>query len=279
MLKWSFFLQSLRYINGMTKKLNIDCELDYFALGPANYLFNLQLAKHPWQTILHESFSVSPHSQVTHGLHNLYENRLAKVNSDALNLYVSYQAVVEVDYPSPVGDEKEMSINDIPIEVMPYLWPSQYCESNEIIGFAERTFGYLPSGYPRVQAICDWISQHVIYQPGHTNTTSSCLSVLVNRIGVCRDFAHLGITFCRALNIPARFVTGYTWYQSAPNDFHAIFEAYLGNRWILFDPTNLCLLTDFARIGTGRDAADCAFSTLFGHVEMTRINPIVNVEY
>ena len=103
------------------------------------------------------------------------------------------------------------------------------------------------------------------------------MNVLVNRAGVCRDFAHLAITFCRALNIPARFVTGYTWYADPPADFHAIFEVYLSGRWILFDATELAPITDLVRIGTGKDAADTAFATIFGSVKMTRMDPAVTL--
>ena len=105
----------------------------------------------------------------------------------------------------------------------------------------------------------------------------SARDVLEGKAGVCRDFVHLGITFCRALNIPARFVTGYTWYNDPPPDFHAIFEAYLGGRWILFDPTELAPVTDLARIATGKDASETAFSTIFGPVSMTRMQPNVRL--
>ena len=96
-------------------------------------------------------------------------------------------------------------------------------------------------------------------------------------IGVCRDFAHLGISFCRALNIPARFVTGYAHFAEPPNDFHAIFEAYLGDRWVLFDPTAMSPVEELVRIATGRDASDTAFSTIFGPVVMNYMNPQVIV--
>ena len=90
------------------------------------------------------------------------------------------------------------------------------------------------------------------------------------RDGVCRDFAHLGITLCRALNIPARLVVGYVWFDEPPQDFHAIFEAWLGGRWVLFDATGMAPPEKLVRTGTGRDAKDVAFSTLFGAVQMTR---------
>jgi transglutaminase-like putative cysteine protease len=261
----------------MNKVLAIDCQLDYAAYGPVDYLFNLEAAHHPWQAIQSEKLITTPEANTTHGLTHTGENRLIKINSHAQYFNVQYLAMVEVNYPLPTGNEMEMDIGNIPIEVIPYVWSSRYCESDALLSFALRTFGHLPRGYQRVQAICDWITQNVTYQVGETNSTTTSMNVLINRVGVCRDFAHLGITFCRALNIPARFVTGYTWYQTAPNDFHAIFEAYLGGRWVLFDATQLCPLTDFVRIATGRDAAETAFSTLFGNVTMTKMDPAVSV--
>jgi transglutaminase-like putative cysteine protease len=99
--------------------------------------------------------------------------------------------------------------------------------------------------------------------------------VLANRAGVCRDFAHLAVALCRALNIPARFVTGYTRYEEPPPDFHAVFEAYLGGRWQLFDPTELAPIDSIVRIGAGRDAVDVAFATFFGKARLRRLSPLV----
>lgn len=263
----------------MSKTLAIRCELDYIANGPADYLFNIQVANHAWQIIKNESFIIEPYSPMTFGLNHTGDNRLAKLKTTSANVSVIYEATVEVDYPIPTGQEEEMEIENLPIEVIPYIWASRYCESDAILQLATRTFGNLPRGYQRVEAICEWIRNNITYQIGQTTSTTSTLNVLVNRVGVCRDFAHLAITFCRALNIPARFVTGYTWYQEPPNDFHAIFEAFLGGRWVLFDATQLAPLTDFARISTGRDAADTAFSTIFGTVSMTRMDPAVTVKY
>jgi transglutaminase-like putative cysteine protease len=259
------------------KTLQINCELDYLASEEADYVFNLQVANHPWQSILSEDLRVNPASQMTFGLHPERMNRLAKMRSCAGELQVLYQATASVDYPLPAGREEEIAIQNLPVEVIPYIWSSRYCESDAVLQVVARTFGQLPKGYQRVEAICDWIRSNVVYQIGSTGPTTSTKEVLVNRVGVCRDFAHLGITFCRALNIPARFVTGYTWYTEPPTDFHAVFEAYLGGRWILFDATQLCPLTEFVRIATGRDASDTAFSTIFGAVTMQRMNLTVKV--
>jgi transglutaminase-like putative cysteine protease len=259
------------------KTLQITCELDYLADGDADYVFNIQAAQHPWQTILKENLSVDPAAPFAFGLHPTGLNRLAKTRSGPGEFRVRYDATVQVNYPAPTGLEQEMPISALPVEVIPYIWSSRYCESDAVLQVAGRTFGQLPMGYRRVEAICHWIRENIVYQPGTSGPTTTTREVLVNRAGVCRDFAHLGITFCRALNIPARFVTGYTWYVEPPSDFHAIFEAYLGGRWILFDATLLAPLTDVVRIATGKDAADTAFATIFGQVKMPRMNPAVQV--
>jgi len=259
------------------KTLQIRCELDYLADEDADYVFNIQAARHPWQKIVEEELIIRPPAKVSSGLHPSGLNRLVKTHAPAGEFKVRYNALVEVNYPIPTGNEKEMPIADLPVEVIPYIWSSRYCESDAVLQVAGRTFGDLPKGYQRVAAICQWIRDNIVYQVGTSGPTTTTRDVLVHRAGVCRDFAHLGITFCRALNIPARFVTGYTWYAEPPADFHAIFEAYLGGRWILFDATELAPVTDFVRIATGKDAADTAFATIFGAVKMPRMDPAVTV--
>lgn len=258
--------------------LLIDCELDYDAAGDADYIFNIEAAFHPGQQIISEKLTLEPCNLVTCGFDPTGQNRLAKVSVAAPRLMVRYEALVAVNYQLPSGQEEEMPIAQLPVDVVPYIWSSRYCESDSIAAMALRTFGNLPRGYQRVAAICQWIRDNIVYQIGSTTGTMSSRDVLVGRVGVCRDFAHLGVTFCRALNIPARFVTGYTWYNDPPPDFHAVFEAYLGGRWILFDPTELAPVTDIVRIATGKDASETAFSTIFGPVKMLRMSPAVTVQ-
>jgi transglutaminase-like putative cysteine protease len=119
-----------------------------------------------------------------------------------------------------------------------------------------------------VIAVVDWIHNNVEYLSGSTDSGTSAYDTVTQRTGVCRDFAHLGIALCRALNIPARYFTGYS-YLLDPPDFHALFEAYLGGRWVLFDATRLAPLNGLVRIGSGRDAADAAVATIFGGVSGT----------
>jgi transglutaminase-like putative cysteine protease len=134
---------------------------------------------------------------------------------------------------------------------------------------AQQLFGDVAPGIGRVQAIADWIHDSITYEPGTSDSTTTAREVFVERAGVCRDFAHLGITFCRALNIPARLVVGYVWFEEPPQDFHAVFEAWLGGQWVLFDATRMAPVDRLVRVGTGRDAKDVAFCTFFGPVRMT----------
>jgi transglutaminase-like putative cysteine protease len=136
--------------------------------------------------------------------------------------------------------------------------------------FATREFTNIESGFERLTRICNWIYEYVEYLQGTTNSSTSAFDTATQRAGVCRDFAHLGIALCRALGIPARFVSAYA-YGLNPPDFHAHFEAFLGGRWILADPTRLSPQSSFIRIGQGRDAADTSFATIFGNAILTEM--------
>ncbi|UUZ78191.1 transglutaminase family protein [Polaromonas sp. P1(28)-13] len=151
----------------------------------------------------------------------------------------------------------------VPDEVLRYLMPSRYCESDTLSRAAQQLFGQLPPGLGRVHAIESWIHDSIAYLPGFSSSTTTGQNVFVQRAGVCRDFAHLGITLCRALNIPARLVVGYVHFDEPPQDFHALFEAWLDDRWVLFDPTRMAPIDRLVRVGTGRDAKDVAFATIF----------------
>ena len=129
----------------------------------------------------------------------------------------------------------------------------------------------------KVLALTEWIYSHVQYLSGSTNSQTSAYDTVTELAGVCRDFAHLGIALCRALSIPARYFTGYA-YKLYPKDFHACFEAFLGNEWVLFDATKLVPLNGLVKIATGRDAADSAIASLFGNIQCTDIAVACNIE-
>jgi transglutaminase-like putative cysteine protease len=182
---------------------------------------------------------------------------------------------VRLERALPDRRAKEMPIEALPHEVLPDLMPTRYCESDRLASAATKMFGPIDPGYARVQAVCDWIHEHIEYRAGSTNTTTTACDVFLQRSGVCRDFAHLGVAFCRALNIPARLAVGYARFDTPPPDFHAVFEAFVGGHWELFDPTGLADPQDLVRIAVGRDAGDVAFATLFGPVRTRLIRPEV----
>jgi transglutaminase-like putative cysteine protease len=191
-------------------------------------------------------------------------------------LSVNYHAQVELHHaPVPLHLE-EAAVTAVPDDVMRYLMPSRYCESDIMSRAAQQLFGHLSPGLSRVRAIESWIHDSIHYLPGFSNSTTTAQEVFVQRAGVCRDFAHLGITLCRALNIPARLVVGYVYFDEPPQDFHAVFEAWLDGRWVLFDATRMAPNDRLVRVGTGRDAKDVAFATIFGNVQMLRKELVVD---
>lgn len=169
-----------------------------------------------------------------------------------------------------------MPLNAIPLDIMPFLLPSRFVPSDRLAAFAQREFGEQPMGHRRVTAICNWIYDNIDYQRGASNEQTTATESLIKRAGVCRDFSHIGTAFCRALNIPARYVSCYA-YGLEPRDFRAVFEAYLGGRWWLFDATRQANLDGLVRIGVGRDAAEIAFASPFGEMEAGPV--VITIEH
>jgi len=167
---------------------------------------------------------------------------------------------------------REMPVRDLPNEVLVHLLNSRYCEVDRLSKIAVELFGHIAPGWGRVQAICDWVHNKVAFNYMHARPTKTALDVYTERIGVCRDFQHLAITFCRALNIPARYATGYLGDiripLRLPMDFSAWFEVYLENRWWAFDARNNEPRLGRILMATGRDAADVAITTSFGRADL-----------
>jgi transglutaminase-like putative cysteine protease len=248
----------------------VECALEYRVVQPAHFCFNIEAAQWPTQQVLSERLAVSSGVAVRSYVEPRSGNRFILFDAAPGALLVNYKAEVEVATEALDPHLPEVPVGQVPDSIFRYLLATRYCESDLLYADAQRLFGHLQPGISRVRAVVDWIREHITYQPGSTSSTTTTQEVLAQRRGVCRDFAHLGITFCRALNIPARIVVGYVWFDEPPQDFHAIFEAWLGGRWVLFDPTGMAPVDRLVRIGTGRDAKEVAFATWFGQVEMTR---------
>lgn len=248
----------------------VETVLEYQVRTPTHFCFNLEAAHWPTQEILSERLAVSSNVDVHSYTDPTSGNRFFRFDAPPGPLLVDYKAEVEVHSEHVADDLQETPVGQVPDEIFHYLMQSRYCESDVLGNVAQQMFGGLPPGISRVRSIVNWIHESIAYRPGSSTSTTTAQEVFVQRAGVCRDFAHLGITFCRALNIPARLVVGYVWFDEPPQDFHAIFEAWIGGRWVLFDATGMAPVDRLVRIGTGRDAKDVAFSTFFGGVEMTR---------
>ena len=255
------------------KKVEVECSLGYQVNQKSEFIMQIQAAYHPWQRIVSESLDlkgVTP--EYFTDLSGM--NRMFSFGMDSGRIDIRYRAPIELIMPPRNTRAREMEIAELPPEVLHYLLPSRYCESDLLSGVAQRTFGHLPRGFKRVEAICSWIKNNIVYEVGSSQAFTTARHVLVNRAGVCRDFAHLGIAFCRALNIPARFVFGHAEFPDPPPDFHAVFEAYLEGQWIMFDATKMTPLNKIVRIGTGTDAKDVAFATMYGDVQMLYLKPL-----
>ena len=247
----------------------IETVLDYQVNAPAHMVLNIEAARSGAQTVLSEELVVEPPVEMNAFCDENSGNRFIRFDAKPGPLKIRYRANVQRTPVVVPVDLAEVPVNGVPNEVLHYLMPTRYCESDLMSRAAQQLFGDLPPGIGRVQAIVDWIHESITYEPGTSDSTTTAQEVFVQRAGVCRDFAHLGITLCRALNIPARLVVGYVFFDEPPQDFHAVFEAWIGGQWVLFDATRMAPVDRLVRVGTGRDAKDVAFCTIFGPVSMT----------
>jgi transglutaminase-like putative cysteine protease len=177
--------------------------------------------------------------------------------------------------PEPVDTTAwQHAVEDLPAETLVYLLGSRYCETDRMVEMAWDLFHRTPPGYARVQAICDYVHHHLRFGYEHARATKTALEAFNEGTGVCRDYTHLAITFCRCMNIPARYCTGYLGDigvppSAAPMDFAASFEAFLAGRWHTFDPRNNQPRIGRILIAQGRDAADVPISNAFGPSTLT----------
>lgn len=172
--------------------------------------------------------------------------------------------------PDPViASGRQINVEHLPDETLVFLLASRFCDSDKLLDLAWELFGTSEPGLRRVQAVCDFVHRHIAFGYEHASVTRTASEAYADRRGVCRDYAHLAVAFCRALNIPARYCTGYlsdvgTPKPFPPGDFAAWFEAYLDGQWQMFDPRNNVPRIGRVLIARGRDAADVAITTTFG---------------
>jgi transglutaminase-like putative cysteine protease len=217
-----------------------------------------------------EQLLVEPDSRVDL-LPDDWGNRWTRLLAAAGRTSFSYRATIHCpDCCDPVWPTTPACpVQALPINTYPFLNPSTYCDTPQLMDLAWRTFAGIEPGWPLVQAICDWVHQQIQFDYAATEPHKTASQTLAEGAGVCRDFAHLAISLCRCLNIPARYCTGYLGYTGipmgeAPVDFSAWFEAFLNDRWFVFDARHNMPRCGRVLIGRGRDAADVPFLRSFG---------------
>lgn len=251
-------------------KFDVRTEMEYTARSPGTLILNIHALRTPHQTVISEEFVIEPYIKVEELVPVHSENRLMRFEiAEGTSIKVLYKATVDNMSQIKIYDNlEEIPIARMDTSVLPYLYPSRYCQSDKLYRLADNLFGHIIHPFEKVATLTNWIYENVQYLSGSTNAQTSAFDTVTERAGVCRDFAHLGIALCRALTIPARYFTGYA-YQLKPADFHACFEAYLGDEWVLFDATKLVPLNGLIKIASGRDAADTAIANIFGDVLFT----------
>lgn len=250
--------------------VEVGCEFGFLAQVPTPAVFQVQPLGEAPVVVRSAETSIAPDTPVR-SYFDLYGNPCQRLVIPAGHSVFRYAALVEVPDSTEDVDTAapEQVPDDLPDDVLIYTLPSRYCLPDMLGDEAWSRFGGLPRGYTRVQAICDHVNGHLTFRYGSSSATSTSADVNAAGFGVCRDFTHLAITFCRALNIPARYVFGYlpdmdVPVDPAPLDFAAWMEVWLGDRWWTFDPRNNRPRKGRILIGRGRDASDVAMTTTFG---------------
>ena len=256
-------------------RVRVGCLFEHDTVGDAAAV--VMVDPHDGDAVREEEFATSP-PFAEQPFEDIYGNRCRRLILPPGLSTFSYDAIVEIaseNEPMPTADDLQHRIEDLPHELLHWLLPSRYAESDVLMERAWQLFGQTEPGVARVQAVCDWIHEHIAYGVPSVQTTTT-LEIYERRGGMCRDFAHLGVTFCRALGIPARYVFGYMPDIGIPGpfppmDFHAWFEVYLGARWWTFDARFNTPRIGRVPIGNGRDAADVAMITTFGAASLRRM--------
>jgi transglutaminase-like putative cysteine protease len=262
-----------------TRSVRVGCELVYDLPSSAPIMFALEPRDTLSQHVLESRRVIEPHPAL--GTFRSYEDKHGNIiwrtfaPAGEFRLVHDLRLEVSADFDEVLPHLRASGVAELPDETIVYTLPSRYCESDKLATEAWDRFGGLPSGWAQVQAICDHLHGSIPYSSGSTSTTSALEAYTAGQ-AVCRDFAHMGVAFSRALSIPARYVCGYlpdigVPPDGRPMDFHAWFEVYLGGAWRTFDARHNAPRTGRVVISRGRDAADTAFSTTYGATQLSKM--------
>jgi transglutaminase-like putative cysteine protease len=245
--------------------LSVGCTLAYQVVAPtAAFTFNVLVNSDGQQRLLSESLVCTP-AVPREIVDTRNGGRVLRCEAPAGPFELRYTAAVAVKRPALPTTIKADRPGQLPLDVLHYTLPSRYCENDRFASIAWELFGKTDDRGEQVHSICRWIDANLAYAPGTTDSRTSAWDVWLTRKGVCRDYTHLAIAFCRALSIPARYVGGYA-AGLEPMDFHACFEAWLGGEWRLFDPTDNIAPEQIVVVSRGQDANSAALTTIFGKI-------------
>ncbi len=256
-------------------RVKIDASLSYHFAQPADVVLALEAIRAPDQMIIADRLSLSPSCPLTlaDGPELMGRRQWTTAGGDVT---IRYEALVDVTRGHVNISGLYVPLRrDLPHDVITYLMPSRYCESDRLAPFAESQFSGAQGG-DQVLMMADWIYRNFQYAPGASDASTTATDSFLMRRGVCRDFAHTLISFCRAVGIPARMVSAYA-PAIYPPDFHAVVEVWLENAWHLIDPTRLSAEDSLVRIAVGRDATDISFMTIFGTAQLQAQNVNVSI--
>ena len=257
-------------------QLNAGCELLFEAQGPTPLVLMLRPRSGAGQWIMREEYQITPAVYVTE-FSDMYGNLCQRVVAPQGPFSIHFSATVQTTDAIDVAPGAPYTpVEDLPDDVLHYTLPSRYCQSDQLGNLASQITEIAEPGYDQAEAIRSWIFENVRYEYGTSDASTSAVDTAKTRVGVCRDFTHLGISLCRALNIPARMVVGYL-YQLDPMDLHAWFEAYVDGRWYTFDATQQQPRGNRITVAYGRDAADVAFTTQFGPMTLNEMKVWVDI--
>ncbi len=257
-------------------RLDAGCEILFEASAPTPLILMLRPRSGNGQWVAREEYQLEPSTAVieyTDSYGNLCQRLLTP--DGPFRVYTSAR-VETADAIDVQPDAPYVPVQDLPEDVLQFLLPSRYCESDRLGDLASKIVGDSTPGYEQVEAIRQWIQTNVEYRYGTSDASTSAADIAQQHVGVCRDFAHLGIALCRSFSIPARMVVGYL-YQLDPMDLHAWFEAYIGDRWFTFDATQEKPRGNRIAIAYGRDAADVALATQYGPLTLKTMRVWVDV--
>jgi transglutaminase-like putative cysteine protease len=256
-------------------RLDAGCELVYTADAPTPLILMLRPRSGVGQWVFREDYLLEPSvpiTEYTDSYGNLCQRLVAPPGKFHIHTVSSVETADTIDV---APGAPYVPAENLPDGVIQFLLPSRYCESDKLGQLALKIVEGQTPGYDQVEAIRRWIQENVEYRYGTSDASTSASETAEKQVGVCRDFTHLGMSLCRSLNIPARMVVGYL-YQLDPMDLHAWFEAFVGDRWYIFDATQKEARGNRIAIAYGRDAADVALATQFGAIELNEMRVWVN---